>query len=464
VNQNRWPNPVGAGWVVQRVNDGDAQCAANLKLRGQNVDLLKKIQDHPYDALDSTYDFPRGGDSLAPAEFARDITTPVFMAGAWQDEQTGGHWPTILPNFRPGVLKRAYGQNGTHTDSLDPTVFLGMTEFLDIYVANRVPSIPAGPRALLPALWQTITGVGNLTVPPDEYTGVTSVAEAKRRFDADGPVHVLWETGNAPGVVTGAPVNTAESTYKAWPAPETRARTYYLDAGGTLRRRLPDSAGRDQFSWDPAARPETDFSGGNIWSADPTYNWTTVPQGKGLQYTTAPFKHDVAMVGSASANLWVQSNQTDTDVQVTLSEVRPDGTERYIQNGWLRASHRKLDRKASSTLRPVQTHLEEDARPLVPGRLTRMRVEIFPFAYDFRAGSRLRLSIAAPGGDRPLWTFATLTPSGAAVDAVGRGGLHASALVLPIVPTPSGLPVQYAPCPSLRGEPCRAAGAVPGGS
>ena len=35
---------------------------------------------------------------------------------------------------------------------------------------------------------------------------------------------------------------------------------------------------------------------------------------------------------------------TDTDIQVTLSEIRPDGQETYVQSGWLRASRRVLDR------------------------------------------------------------------------------------------------------------------------
>ena len=56
------------------------------------------------------------------------------------------------------------------------------------------------------------------------------------------------------------------------------------------------------------------------------------------------------MVGTGSVDLWLRSSATDTDLQVTLSEIRPDGLEYYVQNGWLRASHRKLDRRTSTKL------------------------------------------------------------------------------------------------------------------
>ena len=80
------------------------------------------------------------------------------------------------------------------------------------------------------------------------------------------------------------------------------------------------------------------------------------PRGIG---STRPF-----IAGSGSVDLWVGSSTGDTDLEVTVTEVRPDGTEIYIQSGWLRASQRALDDERSSELRPVQTHLEADAAPL----------------------------------------------------------------------------------------------------
>ena len=59
------------------------------------------------------------------------------------------------------------------------------------------------------------------------------------------------------------------------------------------------------------------------------------------------------MVGSGSADLWIASSETDTDLQVTLTEVRPDGKETYVQSGWLRASKRALDEERSTELQPL---------------------------------------------------------------------------------------------------------------
>ena len=88
--------------------------------------------------------------------------------------------------------------------------------------------------------------------------------------------------------------------------------------------------------------------------------------------------------------------------------IRPDGTEIYVQSGWLRASQRQLDTAASTDLRPVQTHLEADAAPLVAGEVTPVRVELFPVAHPFRAGSRIRLTVDAPGNARGVWVFDTI--------------------------------------------------------
>jgi hypothetical protein len=137
---------------------------------------------------------------------------------------------------------------------------------------------------------------------------------------------------------------------------------------------------------------------------------------------------------------------------VTISEVRPDGKETYVQNGWLRASHRKLDPNRATALHPVHTDLRTDAAPLPADQFTPVRVELFPFAHAFRAGSRLRVTIEAPGGDRPFWGFDTL--GGTPTNSIGRSAGLPSSIVLPVlagVDVPTPLPA----CPGLRGQPCR---------
>ena len=64
----------------------------------------------------------------------------------------------------------------------------------------------------------------------------------------------------------------------------------------------------------------------------------------------------------------------DADVEVNLSEVRPDGQEMYVQSGWLRASHRALDPK-STELWPEHTLLWQSV-PLVHLPLVGQRAQL----------------------------------------------------------------------------------------
>jgi predicted acyl esterase len=124
----------------------------------------------------------------------------------------------------------------------------------------------------------------------------------------------------------------------------------------------------------------------------------------------------------------------------------------YVQSGWLRASHRTLDEAASTVLRPVHAHLEADASPLPDGVFELVRVELLPFAHVFRAGSRIRLIVDAPGGNRPLWEFDTIA-DGEKV-TIGHDPLFSSRLVLPVVASVDA-PDGYPECGALRGQPCR---------
>jgi hypothetical protein len=83
-----------------------------------------------------------------------------------------------------------------------------------------------------------------------------------------------------------------------------------------------------------------------------------------------------------------------------------------------------------------------------------VRVPLFPIVHAFRAGSRLRVVVQAPGGNRPLWAFQDLP--GPARNEVARSATLASKIVLPVNPAVA-VPTPLPPCPSLRGEPCRAA-------
>ncbi len=138
-----------------------------------------------------------------------------------------------------------------------------------------------------------------------------------------------------------------------------------------------------------------------------------------------------------------------------MSEVRPDGNETFVQNGWLRTSGRKLDPKKSTLLEPVPTLRRADDAPLPKGKWTQIDVPLYYEGHMYRAGSRIRVTITAPGGDQPVWAFADVVPAGKATVSLAHSADKPSRLILPVVPgitAPTPLP----PCPGLRGEACRA--------
>ena len=130
------PRPRGQGWVQTRIADGDKLCEENQVLRLQTPDMRRRDRAQP--VLRSRRTARRG----RAATFVDKIDVPVFLAGAWQDEQTGAHFANMLDDFAPGVPVKFTLMNGVHSDSFGPAVVARWAEFLDFYVAQRVPSDP----------------------------------------------------------------------------------------------------------------------------------------------------------------------------------------------------------------------------------------------------------------------------------------------------------------------------------
>jgi predicted acyl esterase len=230
----------------------------------------------------------------------------------------------------------------------------------------------------------------------------------------------------------------------------------HLREGGRLDAAAPPAGeAPDTYLYTPGV--------GSQGIANPRYGYPTLPDqylwdvgpapGTFAAYTTDPFPTDETFLGSASLDLWLASQASDTDVQVTLTEVRPDGQELYIQKGWLKASQRALDPARSSALRPFETHQEADVASLVPGDPALLRVEIFPFGHVVRAGSRLRVWIEAPTIIPELWSFVPNPQP--TQNTVLHDAAHASALVLPLVPNDPQRVAGLPECGTLIRQPCR---------
>ena len=131
---------------------------------------------------------------------------------------------------------------------------------------------------------------------------------------------------------------------------------------------------------------------------------------------------------------WLRASVPDVDLQVTVSEVRPDGKETYVQSGYLRASIRQLDRVRARPSTRSSACAGGDVAKLPKGRFSKLIIPLYYEGHVYRAGSRIRVTVSAPVGDQPVWAFAR--PSRRAQRQGDRRLSHKrpSRLILPFVP------------------------------
>jgi predicted acyl esterase len=436
--------PYGRGWEQGVVDAGDTTCEENQLLHSQKVDIIEKALSYPFYV-------PEIYDPVDPITLVDRIDVPVFTAGAWQDEQVGGHFPALWNRFTNAPVVRFTGYNGAHADGYTPQILAEWKNFLDFYVAGEIRPISPLVRSISPFLFESVFGAF-VQIPEERFADFPSFDAARTTYEAEPPVRIILESGGSPDEEPGAPVGGFELSFPSWPPPNTEPRRWYFHADGSLRDFPPaEPVAASTFQADPEKGQETYEVHDAFEQALPDIEWLPWKPGRQVVFVSEPLLEDVVMVGHASADLWIQATADDADLEVMLSEVRPDGMETYVQSGWLRASQRALSPE-STPLRPIQTHREADAAPLPPGEWTSARVEIYPFAHVFRAGSRLRVSVSTPGGNQGRWRYDVL-PTHATV-AVSHSAAHPSSVLLPVIPDVE-VPTPLPPCPSLRSQPCR---------
>jgi uncharacterized protein len=378
---------------------GDPDCAAEIAGREQpnnGKDFLMFTQ-HPYD--DATWDH------YSPERILEDINVPLLTCQAMQDDQVssraGGYW---LDHVDPTTSWTVFtnGNHGTCDDYQTPYTDL-VVRFFDHYVRGVANGFGSEPHV---QVWH------------------------ETRHDDEA-------RANVPGWV---------ASYPSWPV-AVEPRSFHLTPAGALSALPAPAIAASSYAYPLPSSPMES----NEYA--PSNGGWKIPNAAGgsLEYTSPALTEDLGVFGPGSVDLWLSSTASDTDVQVTLSEVRPDGQEVYVQRGWLRASHRALDDARSTELRPYHSHAQSDAAPLVAGEPALLRVELNALWYTFRAGSRLRLHIEAPTGITGLFGFDYIKTPG--VNTVWYGGAHTSRFVLGTVP--GSAPVGYPECDTLISHPCR---------
>jgi uncharacterized protein len=123
--------------------------------------------------------------------------------------------------------------------------------------------------------------------------------------------------------------------------------------------------------------------------------------GDGITFITEPLQRQTEITGPIAAKLKVSSSTEDADLFLVLRVFAPDLREvtfmgaidphTPIAQGWLRASHRKLDPRLSTEYRPYHTH--DEKQPLSRNEIVSLDVEILPTCIVVPAGYRLALSV-----------------------------------------------------------------------
>jgi putative CocE/NonD family hydrolase len=245
-----------------------------------------------------------------------------------------------------------------------------------------------------------------------------------------------WLKGKTNGVNRDAPVRLfvmGANTWRdeqEWPPTRATPRTLYLDSAGKANTPGGDGklsgqapgAGRDTYRFDPNDAVPT------LWSAAmftlPADQSPLAKRQDILVYQTEPLSAPMEVTGYPEVILHASSSAPDTDFFARLIDVAPDGTNRDIASGMVRARYRNgLDKP----------------KLLEPGEVIEYRIRLRPTSNAFQPGHRIRLDITSsdfPNYDRNHNTAADPNADAKllmAEQTVLHGGAHPSRLVLPVI-------------------------------
>ena len=190
--------------------------------------------------------------------------------------------------------------------------------------------------------------------------------------------------------------------------------------------------------------------------------------GNGLTFWMPPLEKETEITGPMMAKLFVSSSTKDADLFLIVRVFDPAGKELTfmgstdpntpIANGWLRASHRRLDPQKSKPYRPYHPH--DRAEPLTPGEVYECDVEIVTSCIVVPAGWRVALTVRGKDyeyegelsefgkrfhyGTRGTGGMTHNDPGNRPADVFGgrvtlhSGGGRESYLLLPIIPAKPG--------------------------
>ncbi len=205
-----------------------------------------------------------------------------------------------------------------------------------------------------------------------------------------------------------------------WP-PHVQNERWYLQPGGALAPTPPPISEPDRYRYDPA-NPTPAVGGNSLGSRKhmgAKDNRKLESRADVLVYTSAVLEHDVEVIGPVTAELYVRSSLQHTDFFARLCVVEPTGKSINLCDGILRLTPDCVVPQADGSLR--------------------IQINIWPTAYRFRRGQRIRIQVSSgahPRFTRNLGTgepLATATKLRVAEQSVFHDPEHPSAILLPIL-------------------------------
>jgi uncharacterized protein len=252
-----------------------------------------------------------------------------------------------------------------------------------------------------------------LTVGPWTHTSPGAVRAAMTEILSFGLAHARGEPPPARSPVRLYVLGAAAwRDFAAWPPPGYAPQRFHLQPAGGLATDPPPEAAPDRYRYDPA--DPTPAAGGVRMSgrAGRVENSRLEARADVMTYTTPPLRHDTEVIGEVSAEIWFRSSLRYADVFVRLCDVDARGRSRNVCDGLVSLF-------AADQLGPAS-------------------VRLWPTAYRFRTGHRIRIQVSSgafpryarnTGTGEPHLTATTLK---AGEQEVYHDPSHPSAVILPV--------------------------------
>jgi putative CocE/NonD family hydrolase len=220
----------------------------------------------------------------------------------------------------------------------------------------------------------------------------------------------------------------------AWPLARAVPTRWYVSSGGhantsagdgVLDTLPPSGTPVDTFTYDPAdPTPYLIDSRELETSLNEDFTALNASRRDALAFTSRPLTRPVEVTGQMAATLWAATDVKDTDWNVMLLDVFPDGHAERVQDGVARARFRR------GFGREVM---------LTSGQIERYDIDLWFTSRVFEPGHRIRVTVSSalfPKYDRNLNTGGNNERDSTFVVAhqrVVHDAAHPSHVVLPVI-------------------------------